>query len=211
MTAMTVKYKGFPYELIPEPDELQCNALVRDFDYHDGILCSVKRQCAMDGTLALTGRYEGRTLCRHHQYRLVCDICKTYRVHDTYYIIKSPRSDYSYSGEFLGSGKAFPNTRITTPKLRLHRAFYLPGDPLRRLPTDFSVVSCRYLLCEICVTAVEKSLHRRNHKCGLQQAIEKREVRRAKTTLKEIVKLIRKPNYRREQMAIHKTKRRLSV
>lgn len=205
MTAMTAKYKGFPYELIPEPDELQCNALVRSFDYHHGRLCSGMRQCAMDGTLALTGRYEGRTLCRHHQHRLVCDICKWNRVHDTYYIIKSPRSDYSYSWKFLGSGKAFSNARITTPKLFIHRA------SLRRLPTDFSVVSARYLLCEICVAAVEKSLQRRNHKCGLQQAIEKREVRRAKTTLKEIVKLIRKPNYRRDQMANHRTKRRLSV
>jgi len=205
MTKPIIK-KGFPYELTPEPDELQCNALVRDFDYHDGIICAVMRQCAMDGTLALTGRYEGRTLCRHHQHRLVCDICKWNRAHDIYYIIKSPRSDYSYSWEFLGSGKAFKDTRITTPKLRLHRDSLFNPTPI-----DFSVVSARYLLCEICAAAVEKSLQRRNHKCGLQQAIEKREVRRAKATLKEIAKLIRKPNYRRDQMAIHKTKRRLSV
>ena len=64
--------------------------------------------------------------------------------------------------------------------------------------SDFNVIIGKYWLCEECERSLEKSLIRHRKKLGLMGAVERRDIRRARETIREINKLLKEPRYRRQ-------------
>ena len=177
-----VQIRRFHVPLINPPDDYHCNVIIKDPGHGLGY-----RRCAISGG----NWYKNRVICHRHERHIPCDVCWEPAALPCHVL---SRPDRTYSGWWLGGNKKpFANTHIWTYQFLVMR-FYSEHENV----SDFNVVTGEYWLCVEWERALEKSLTRRRKKLALIQAVEKRDIRRAKQTFREVKKLIRNPKYRRQ-------------
>ena len=179
-----VSIRRFPLPIINPPDKDYCNVIMEDSWATNGL---GHRRCATPGGTW----YKNRILCHHHEDNIPCDICWTPRAFPCQVLSKP---DLTSSGQWLGKHKPFSNTQILTKQFLVKR-FYWGNEPEL---AKFNTVTGEYWLCEECERSLEKSLIRHRKKLGLMGAVERRDIRRARETIKEINKLLKEPKYRRQ-------------
>lgn len=187
-----VSIRRFPLSIINPPDKDYCNVIMEDSWASNGL---GHRRCATPGGT----RYKNRKICHNHKDNILCDICWTQGATRALPCQVLSKPNLTSSGQWLGKHKPFPNTQILTKQFLVKRFYW--GDKPEL--AEFNTVNGKYWLCEECELSLKKSLSRHRKKLGLMGAVEKRDIRRARETIKEIKKLLKEPKYRRQRQAVN--------